>query len=684
MAPLLWQHMAEFPIGKLVQVMQQTKKFIQGKLSIANTKQGNDAAFLVEFGTLRISHGFKPSKIEQLPVQKGDLWAGFHILEWKMFEVSLVSVPSNDEAIITAFSRQELADPFMKAWAGAKFTRRPAVVKGGYGPNPLGHGDVKGVGPDPVRWNRTQSKAFDVVSQHLEPSTTLIDWVGKYLEVPTKEIFQTSVPVPGVRLGTFLMGLRNALAGLKAEGTRNIYGGSESPPRYEKVQLNSAKSDTFLIEGTTFYRGGFKGSLVIDTSPHYYGVDLTFFTSFADRAAVDEILAKTLEWSEKNNFLKGEAFSLSGEFLPKTGEDWGDLFLEPATEKSVKRVVDRLNAKGKAFANHGMIFCGPPGTGKTLSGRLMLNKSDATFIWISARDLYRAGAFGGISMGFDLAKELAPAVLFIEDVDNWMDNYTVDMMKTEMDGIGRSTGCLTVLTTNFPETLPEALIDRPGRFHDVLQFPPPDKNVRLAMLTKWLPGVSTAKIEDAASRTDGLAGAHLYHLAKFAASLQESEGITADEAVNLAITKTAEQRDLIDGIQLQGSRYRPPSGIRSLGPNQGDVRAEYSRLVETPASGARHQISRLHLRRQEIAAHDRGPYDCAEISARPDPKGMRSRGNGRRPRVQVAVQERRVSDAAGHARRPRRGRHEHAALQRQARSRRQHGQHRRRYEAGPG
>ena len=69
-----------------------------------------------------------------------------------------------------------------------------------------------------------------------------------------------------------------------------------------------------------------------------------------------------------------------------------------------------------------------------------MNSAQATFIWVSARDFYRAGAFGGLAYAFDLAAECAPSILFIEDVDHWLTEWTIDLLKTEMDGIKRRRG----------------------------------------------------------------------------------------------------------------------------------------------------------------------------------------------------------------------------------------------------
>jgi len=94
-------------------------------------------------------------------------------------------------------------------------------------------------------------------------------------------------------------------------------------------------------------------------------------------------------------------------------------------------------------------------TGKTLSSRIIRNQAKGSFIWVSARDFHKAGSVGGVGLAFELAREIAPSVIVFEDVDNWLYDTTIDLMKTEMDGIARSSGVLTILTTNFPERLPD-------------------------------------------------------------------------------------------------------------------------------------------------------------------------------------------------------------------------------------
>lgn len=418
---------------------------------------------------------------------------------------------------------------------------------------------------NPLRWNKSLSKDFDVAGETLEPATLLYDWASKFLGVPVKKIFFTNAFIPSAKMGSFLSAWDVTTADYRMQDVRNIaYDGSELPPVYEVVQLNSKQSSDFLVDGTCFMAGDTK--MMADFSPSWGGLSLKLYFAMDDREEAMALVPRTWEVAKAQfNFLKGESFSLSGEFLPETSETWDDLFLSPKNQKSLSRTVKLINDKQEKFANRGVVLLGPPGTGKTLSGRIIRNEANATFIWLSSRDFHYAGAFGSLTYAFDLAKELAPSILFIEDVDNWMRDTTIDLLKTEMDGIGRSAGILTILTTNYPERFPDALLDRPGRFHDVLKLDLPDKTARAQMLAKWVGDIADEARTKLLDATEGWSGAHMYELAQFAKVLQEQDELTLSDSLTKAIDKITEQRDLISEALLGGSHFRPRKElIRSL------------------------------------------------------------------------------------------------------------------------
>jgi hypothetical protein len=139
-APLLWQHIPMLPIGTVDAETDRSSKRMKAAASIIDNAQGNDAAQLVEFGALRISHGFIPLEFEprdKKPKKDDDggmdPFPGWHVKKFKILEVSLVSIPSNEDAVITALSRAKLAHPLIKAWAQHLLAKLPSQVISGWG-----------------------------------------------------------------------------------------------------------------------------------------------------------------------------------------------------------------------------------------------------------------------------------------------------------------------------------------------------------------------------------------------------------------------------------------------------------------------------------------------------------------------------------------------------------------------
>lgn len=565
-APLLWQHVAMMPIGKRLRTLRHNEKELRTRMSIADTALGRDAAILTRFGALRISHGFDPLEWEPNKDEQG-----WHFKKFEIFEISLVSIPCNIEAVVTSVAKSKWASPMVKGLANRFKPAKRIVV-----PENLIDEEIQesqeqafktGELPGSPRCGcksviHVQTKEFDVERQHLEAAKLEYDWISRFCSCEVKQLVNFETGAARIRMGSFLTGLKHATADSKEHDARRLtMNGMETPLEYETIQLNSQKSDHFLVDGISFRKAANGVHYAIKFVRTWFGERVEIYCAKKDRDYVGEFIPEAWKWANENNFLKGEAFSLLGEFLPKTSETWGDLFLDETNEKAVKRTVDLINAKGKACPNRGIVMMGPPGTGKTLSARLLRNHANATFIWVGGRDAYYFGGVGAITESFDLAKELAPAIIVMEDIDAALDSrYAIDVLKTEMDGIGRSTGITTIITTNFPGQFPEALLDRPGRFHDVLKFDLPSDTVRHEMLRKWLPDVSEKTRLHAVQETKGYSGAHLYELAQYAKTLKEQDEIVIDEAVTKALQKIADQRELINeellGDRRQAGRRR--------------------------------------------------------------------------------------------------------------------------------
>jgi len=133
--PLLWQHDSTSPIGAHLGVVGQDKHKVLGKCGIADIPLGRDAAYLAELDCLRLSQGFRPTEFEPITAKSGgqEIVTGFHVLKYEMMEISLVSVPSNTDAILTAFHRNKLTSAQVKSMSKALDEHRQKFYRTGFG-----------------------------------------------------------------------------------------------------------------------------------------------------------------------------------------------------------------------------------------------------------------------------------------------------------------------------------------------------------------------------------------------------------------------------------------------------------------------------------------------------------------------------------------------------------------------
>ncbi|MGI9659818.1 MAG: ATP-dependent metallopeptidase FtsH/Yme1/Tma family protein, partial [Gaiellaceae bacterium] len=158
--------------------------------------------------------------------------------------------------------------------------------------------------------------------------------------------------------------------------------------------------------------------------------------------------------------------------------------IEEAKDQLVE-VVDFLRNPNKyrklgAAIPRGVLLSGPPGTGKTLLARAVAGEADVPFFSLSASEFVEMIVGVGASRVRDLfkqAKEAAPAIIFIDELDaigrtrggsqsiGGTDEreQTLNQILTEMDGFTGAEGVIVLAATNRPEILDAALM-RPGRF----------------------------------------------------------------------------------------------------------------------------------------------------------------------------------------------------------------------------
>jgi cell division protease FtsH len=188
---------------------------------------------------------------------------------------------------------------------------------------------------------------------------------------------------------------------------------------------------------------------------------------------------------------------------------------------------------------HGVLLSGAPGTGKTLLARAVAGEAHAAFFSISASEFIEAIVGVGASRVRDLfakAKEAAPAIIFIDELDaigrsrqgsvsvtgsNDEREQTLDQILTEIDGFESAEAVVVLAATNRPDVLDPALL-RAGRFDRRVTVQAPDRAGRVAIMkvhTRSIPLAEDVDLEAIASSTPGMVGADLANLANEAALL---------------------------------------------------------------------------------------------------------------------------------------------------------------------
>ncbi|KAI5462926.1 hypothetical protein BGZ63DRAFT_353738 [Mariannaea sp. PMI_226] len=178
-------------------------------------------------------------------------------------------------------------------------------------------------------------------------------------------------------------------------------------------------------------------------------------------------------------------------------------------------------------APKGALMYGPPGTGKTLLARACAAQTDATFLKLAGPQLVQMFIGDGAKLVrdcFALAKEKAPAIIFIDELDavgtKRFDSEksgdrevqrTMLELLNQLDGFASDDRIKVLAATNRVDVLDPALL-RSGRLDRKIEFPLPNEEARAQILKihsrkmKVDPGVNWSEL---ARSTDEFGGAML-------------------------------------------------------------------------------------------------------------------------------------------------------------------------------
>merc|ERR1712050_686575 len=173
----------------------------------------------------------------------------------------------------------------------------------------------------------------------------------------------------------------------------------------------------------------------------------------------------------------------------------------------------------------GVLMYGPPGTGKTLMARACAAQTKSTFLKLAGPQLVQMFIGDGAKLvrdAFALAKEKAPAIFFIDELDaigtKRFDSEkagdrevqrTMLELLNQLDGFAPNSDIKVIAATNRVDILDPALL-RSGRLDRKIEFPHPNEEARARILqihSRKMNVSSDVNFEELSRTTDDFNGA---------------------------------------------------------------------------------------------------------------------------------------------------------------------------------
>jgi hypothetical protein len=230
------------------------------------------------------------------------------------------------------------------------------------------------------------------------------------------------------------------------------------------------------------------------------------------------------------------------------------LVLEGALKQEILDDLTRFFAAREIYERYsipwkrGILLTGPPGNGKTCTIKALVNQLNRPCLYVKSMKSDDDSDDVNIRHVFARARQSAPCILVLEDLDSLIAETSKSAFLNELDGFPSNTGMAVIGTTNHPGRLDPAIADRPSRFDRKFHFKPPDYSLRAEFLGVWnddlepCARLSPGAITGIAADTEGFSFAYLRELCT--SSLvrwmvqQESPGMDQVMRLMLAILKS--------------------------------------------------------------------------------------------------------------------------------------------------
>jgi len=263
-----------------------------------------------------------------------------------------------------------------------------------------------------------------------------------------------------------------------------------------------------------------------------------------------DFIQEVCRWNAE---VRGEVLVFSGNCWKKDaqlfqaiqGASFDNLILRGNLKQQIREDLERFFTMHQTYDEYGIpwkrgvLLVGPPGNGKTHTVKALINALNMPCLYVKSFRAEHSTDEDNIHAVFDRARKSAPCILVLEDLDSLLNDENRSFFLNELDGFASNTGIVTLATTNHPEKLDPAILDRPSRFDRKYPFDLPEQPERLAYITLWNETLKPSlRISEAGAvrlseLTDGFSFAYLKEL--FLSSMMHWVGSAGQETMEQAM-----------------------------------------------------------------------------------------------------------------------------------------------------
>jgi cell division protease FtsH len=280
----------------------------------------------------------------------------------------------------------------------------------------------------------------------------------------------------------------------KSWKTAATFGYREPEPVYSDVNTGKEKCNLLIDGQILIQKDSDRYSLTVDIDKRG---SIQIEGAENKKEEMKQFIDDVLDIAKKENFYRGKNVEFTGgiRFLDIKDKSWDSVILDFKIKTEIKANTIGFLEQSERWIPYdiplkrGVLLAGEPGTGKTIICKALM--AEAKGITCITTNPYLLNAVNYIIFLYELASDLCPCIVFIEDIDSIGQNRmefgyergpALLSLLTVLDGIEEKKNIVTVATTNCLEILDKALCQRPSRFDRIIKLSIPSAEQRRELI----------------------------------------------------------------------------------------------------------------------------------------------------------------------------------------------------------